>query len=162
MKKSVNSCLCAFCAILLVGCATIPNGGYYGNVDKLGIPGPVLGEVQVGEGMLVQTIKIDKENEINIQINEDKDEYDQLLFDNILTIGKFSTLLGSGFTGKENIYYQKRISESGKDVFGVNDRQFLVTWECDLKDARTYLLSDHYKVTVCELFPLLKADPANE
>lgn len=162
MKTYMNVCICALCAVLLSACATVPNGGYHGPVKQLGIPGPILGTVQVGEGLLVQTVKVDDNTELNIQINEDKVESDPLLFDNVLTIGSFSRIVGSGFSKKKNIYYQKRIDDSGRDSFTLNTRTFLVTWKCDDKDARTYLVSDHYAVDVRELFPLIRYDaPAN-
>ncbi len=155
MKIYMNVCICALSSIFLSACATVPNGGYHGTVKTLGIPGPILGAVQVGEGLLVQTIKVDDNTELNIQINEDKVESDPLLFDNVLTIGKFSKIVGSGFSKNKNIYYQKRIHDSGKDSFMLNTRTFLVTWKCDEKDARTYPVSDHYAVDVRELFPLI-------
>ena len=63
---------------------------------------------------------------------------------------------------KKNIYYQKRIHDSGKDSFMLNARTFLVTWKCDEKDARTHLVSDHYAVNIRELFPLITDEaPAN-
>ncbi len=103
--------------------------------------------------MLVETINIDSGTEINIQINKNEDESDPLLFDNVLTIGRFSRLLGSGFTGRENIYYEKRINDSGKDIFEISGRKFVVKWKCDYRDARTYLVSDHFEVTLQELLP---------
>ena len=149
--------------LFLCSCATIPNGGFYGDISNVGKPGPILGRVQVGEGLLVETIKIDADTEINIQINEDEvGDNESLLFDNVLTIGKFSKWLGSGFTSKENIYYEKRIHDSGKDIFEVNGRQFVVKWKCDYTDARTYLVSDHYEVTVQELFTGEEKKPADE
>jgi len=160
MKRRYSILLCVLCAGLVAGCTTIPNGGFYGDVNRVGKPGSVIGTVQVGEGMLVQTLTIDSETEINIQINEDRTDDDPLLFDNVLTIGKFSEWLGSGFTRKENIYYQKRVYDSGQDIFEVKGRKFLVTWKCDYRDARTYLVSDHYTVSVQELLPLDGAAPA--
>lgn len=158
MKAITTACLMAICVALLSSCAIIPNGGYSDPVKTLGIPGPVLGTVQVGEGLLVQTVMIDDHTALNIQINEDKVANDPLLFDNVLTIGKFSKVLGSGFSKKKDIVYRKRIHESGKDSFALNDRKYLVTWECNYKDARTYLVPDHYTVAISQLFPILKAE----
>ena len=155
MKMTFTLCFCALCCLFLTACASVPNGGFYGDVTKAGNTGPVLGVVQVGEGMLVRNIKLKPATEINIQINED----DPLLFENVLTIGKFSELLGSGFTKKENIYYEKRIHNSGKDFFAVKGKTYLVEWKCDYKDARTHLVSDHYTVTVREFTPLRASPP---
>jgi hypothetical protein len=158
MKSHVSRIAPILCALsaasLLAGCATIPNGGIYGPISGIADPGPVLGTVQVGEGMLVQTIQLVPGKNVNIQINKDEPPTDEhLLFENVLTIGQFSRILGSGFTGKKNIYYQKRIHDSGRDFFKAHGNTYLVSWKCDHKDARTYLVSDHYTVTIQKVIP---------
>ena len=55
----------------LVGCATIPNGGYHGDISQLGIAGDVLATVNLGEGLLVGTANLDKNRSVNLQINKE-------------------------------------------------------------------------------------------
>lgn len=138
--------------LAVIGCATIPNGGHYGDISKLGTPGPVLGQVEISEGMLVDTIHLDDSTSVNIQINEDKPSYSkQPLYENVLTIGKFSKLIGSGFTKKENIYYRKRIYYNGQDVFELNGRHYLVSWNLNYRNPLTYVVADTYTFTIQEL-----------
>ncbi len=123
----IGSVFCLFGA----GCATIPNGGYSGNLSELGAPGRVLGRVEVAEGMLVETVSLGAGKSVNIQINRDKPpSKEYFLHDNVLTIGRFSKVFGSGFTKKKNIYYRKRIFDRGTDVFDVDGRKYLVNWNC--------------------------------
>ena len=51
----IKRILVMIAALALAGCATIPTGGYYGDISKLGTPGEIFGTVQVGEGLLVVT-----------------------------------------------------------------------------------------------------------
>lgn len=138
--------------ILMTGCAAVPTGGYYGDVSELGTPGVVLARLEVGEGMLVETVALDDGQTVNLQINKEDVPEGEALYPRVLTIGKFSTILGSGFTGKENIFYRKRIGDQGKDVFEVNGKHYLVTWECNYRNPLTYTVADYYTVTIQRLY----------
>ncbi len=145
-----------FIIMLMVGsagCTTIPNGGYHGDISKLGILGDVLATVRLGEGLLVGTAQLDNNRFVNLQINkEDIPNYagtksDPFFYARTLTIGKFSKVLGSGFTRRENIYYRKRIWYNGKDVFEVDGNRYLVEWYYNYKDSLTYIIADMYTIT---------------
>ena len=138
--------------VLTTGCATVPTGGYYGDVSELGTPGTVLARMEIGEGMLVETAALDDGRTINLQINKEDVPTGEALYPRVLTIGKFSTLLGSGFTGRENIYYRKRIGDQGKDVFEVDGRRYLVTWNCNYRNPLTYAVADYYTVAIQRLY----------
>ena len=138
--------------VLTTGCATVPTGGYYGDVSELGTPGTVLARMEIGEGMLVETAALDDGRTINLQINKEDVPTGEALYPRGLTIGKFSTLLGSGFTGRENIYYRKRIGDQGKDVFEVDGRRYLVIWRCNYRNPLTYAVADYYTVTIQRLY----------
>jgi hypothetical protein len=138
----------AMSSLLLAGCASVPNGGYHGDILELGTPGDILAEVRLGEGLLVKTAQLGNDRSVNLQINkEDLPQSDPLYYARTLTIGKFSKIWGSGFTRKENIYYRKRIWYCGKDVFEVDGDQYLVEWQCNYRDPLTYVLADMYTIT---------------
>jgi len=139
-------------SVLVAGCATIPTGGYYGDVSEIGTPGEVLGKRELGEGMQVATVRLENGQTINMQINEEDVPAGEALYSHVLTIGKFSAILGSGFTGKENIYYRKRIGADGKDIFKVGGRNYLVTWDCNYRNPLTWLVADFYTVTIQRLY----------
>ncbi|MFC1498365.1 hypothetical protein ACFLS1_07860 [Verrucomicrobiota bacterium] len=131
----------------LAGCATIPNGGYHGDISKLGTPGDVLATIRLGEGLLVETAQLDNNRSVNLQINkENVPETDPLYYARTLTIGKFSKIFGSGFTKRKNLYYQKRIWYNGKDVFEIDGDRYLVEWRCNYKDPLTYIITDMYVI----------------
>ncbi|MDH4316927.1 MAG: hypothetical protein OEV64_00930 [Desulfobulbaceae bacterium] len=130
------------------GCAPVPNGGYYGDISRLGSVGMVLDTVRVGKGLLVETAHLDKNRTVNLQINEEEvPQTEPHLYSRTLTIGKFSKIWGSGFSGPKNIYYRKRIWYNGRDVFDIEGNRYLVEWQCDYRDPITYLLDDMYTVT---------------
>lgn len=139
-------------AVLAAGCATVPTGGYYGDIAELGTPGVILARLEIGEGMLVETAALDDGRTINLQINKEDVPKGEALYPRALTIGKFSTLLGSGFTGSENIYYRKRIGDQGQDVFDVDGRRYLVIWRCNYRNPLTYAVADYYTVTIQRLY----------
>lgn len=139
-------------AVLSAGCAAIPTGGYYGDISELGTPGVVLARLEIGQGMLVETVTLDEGRTINLQINKADVPEGEALYPRVLTIGKFSTILGSGFTGKNNIYYRKRIGHQGRDVFEADGKRYLVAWECDFHNPLTYMAADYFTVTVQRLY----------
>ena len=142
----------ALLVILAAGCATIPTGGYHGDVRELGTPGDILAKLEIGEGMLVESVTLEDGQTINLQINKADVPEGKALYPRVLTIGNFSTILGSGFASKENIFYRKRIGLQGKDVFKVNGKRYLVSWECSYRNPLTYMVADYYTVTVQRLF----------
>lgn len=145
--------VCLFC-LAVTGCTTIPNGGYYGDISQLGSPGPVLGAVEVSEGMLVETIALGGDKSVNIQINKDRPTDPELpLYDDVLTIGNFSKVIGSGFTGSKNIYYQKRIYDDGSDVFELDGNRYLVTWKCTFRSPLIEPVARRHERTVAYLAP---------
>lgn len=140
-------------AMVVAGCASIPTGGYYGDISKLGTPGPVLTTVNVGEGLLVKTLHLDEGRSVNMQITHQDVPPGKAGFRHVMTIGRFSKVLGSGFTSRKNIHYEKRIDYRGKDVFEVDGARYLVTWACDWKNPVTYAVANVFKVTVQRLSP---------
>ena len=102
--------------------------------------------------MLVETVTLDDGQTVNLQINEEDVPKGEALYPRTLTIGKFSTILGSGFASKENIYYRKRIGNQGKDVFEVAGKRYLVSWECNYSNPLTYMVADFYTVTIQRLY----------
>lgn len=140
--------------LLAAGCGTIPTGGYHGNLSDLGVAGPVLTTVSVGEGLVVRTLVLDEGRSANIQITHQDVQAGKAGFRHVMTIGKFSKVLGSGFTSRKNIYYEKRIDYNGRDVFEVAGNRYLVTWECDWKNPVTYAVANVFNVRVQRLvFP---------
>ena len=143
----------ALLAAVVAGCASVPTGGYHGDISKLGTPGPVLTTVDVGEGLLVRTLGLDEGRRVNIQITHQDVPQGQAGFRHVMTIGRFSKVLGSGFARRKNIYYEKRIDFRGKDVFEVDGTRYLVTWACDWKNPVTYAIANMFKVSVQRLTP---------
>ena len=132
----------------LAGCASIPNGGYHGDISKLGTPGGVLATVRLGEGLLVGTAQLDNNHSVNLQLNkEDVPQSNPLYYARTLTIGKFSKIWGSGFSRRKNIFYQKRVWYNGKDIFEIDGDRYLVEWRCNYKDPLTYIIADMYIIT---------------
>ena len=87
------------------------------------------GTVRIVEGGLVESMVFDGGTTLNIQITqEDVPEYDYL-DQHILTIGKFSPVIGSGFTKRSNIYYESPIGSHGNDAFMVDRETFRVFWK---------------------------------
>lgn len=136
----------------MAGCAAVPTGGYYGDVSELGTPGVVLARRDIGQGMLVETVTLDDGATVNLQINKEDVPQGEALYPRVLTIGKFSTILGSGFTSRDNIYYRKRIDHQGKDFFELNGKRYLVTWDCNYRNPLTYMVADYYTVTIQRLY----------
>ena len=133
---------------LLCGCSTIPNGGHPGDLSKYGKPGPVLDTVHIGRGMLVEDLRLGTNGTIQAQVSkaEIEDYQDPLLHEQILTIGHFNKVTGSGFAKKENIYYRKRIWHDGQDVFSIGNATYLVKWKP--KTPNTLVAIDTYILTV--------------
>lgn len=151
MKRLIISILLVLCA----GCATIPNGGYAGDISELGVPGDLLCVVNLGEGLLVGTAQLGNGRAVNLQITkEDVPKTDSTYYARTLTIGNFSKIIGSGFTKKENIYYRKRIWYSGKDVFEIDGDKYLVEWHCDFSNPLTYSVADMFRLTFRPIAPL--------
>lgn len=147
-------------AALVAGCATVPTGGYYGDVSELGTPGEVLAKISIGEGLLVETVSLDGGRTVNLQINREEVPKGEALSPDVLTIGKFSTILGSGFTGRDNIYFRKRIGFQGQDVFEVDGRNYLVTWHCNYRNPLTWVVADIYTITIQRLYRQEEMTPA--
>ncbi|MEW6078803.1 MAG: hypothetical protein AB1724_13385 [Thermodesulfobacteriota bacterium] len=146
---------------LASGCATAPStGGWHGDVSRLGTPGEVLAEINVGEGMLVETVPLDEGRPINLQINKKEVPKHKPLYPRVLTIGRFSTVLGSGFARPENIYYSKRIDYQGRDYFETDGRRYLVTWRCDHRHRPADPDPDIYSVRIQRLYPPAESPPA--
>lgn len=81
------------------------------------------------EGGLVETVSFDRGPTFNIQITPDNvPEYDYYYYP-VLTIGKFSTWLGSGFTSSSNIYYEALIGPQGSDTFEFNHVLYTIYWQ---------------------------------
>lgn len=87
------------------------------------------------------------------------------LHDDVLTIGNFSKVIGSGFTSSKNIYYQKRIYDDGSDVFELDGSNYLATWKCTFRNPEIKPLThkrrhswrrlppDRYTIMIQELKP---------
>jgi len=128
-------------ALSLSGCAVleVPHGGS--------------GRVRIVEGGLVETIMFESGATLNMQITrEDSGEYSPLAW-HVLTIGKFSPVIGSGFTRRSNIYYEATIGPYGEDAFWVGDDLYHVNWqEIDIIPAVHYPLGV-FSVTVEKAAP---------
>lgn len=103
--------------LFLQGCAThyVSQGG---NVT-----------VTIVEGGLVETISFDRGPTFNIQITPDNDPENDYFYYPVLTIGKFSPWLGSGFTRSSNIYYEAPIGQYGRDTFEFSRTLYNVYWQ---------------------------------
>ena len=141
--------------LCMVGCATIPNGGFVGDVSKYGlVPGEEVDSIRLGKGMLVEDVMLEPDLVIQAQISRDENESyeDPTQFEQILTLGRFSKLLGSGFAGKDKIVYRKRIWHDGRDIFEVDGRKYLVEWTLNYRDPITYLVTDMYTLSFRPLY----------
>jgi hypothetical protein len=155
--------LIAVIPLILSGCSTIPNGGFVGDVSKMGlVPGVELDTIRLGKGLLVQDVMLDPDLVVQAQISKDElEKYeDQTQFEQILTIGRFSKILGSGFAKKKDIFYRKRIWHSGRDIFEVDGGRYLVEWTLNVNDPITYLVADMYTLTFRPLHERAPESPA--
>jgi hypothetical protein len=106
------------CVIMAVaGCAT-----------PVRVPRAGSGTVEVTEGGLVETLIFDSGHTLNLQVTELDVPVGKALFPHVLAIGKFSEVLGSGFTKRANIYYESRIGGRGNDAFAVDGISYSVSW----------------------------------
>ena len=86
------------------------------------------GTVTIVEGGLVETMVFDGGATLNIQITKEHEPEYEYLFQHVLTIGRFSPLIGSGFTKRSNIYYESTIEPHGEDAFVVDREKYHVIW----------------------------------
>jgi hypothetical protein len=121
--------------LVFAGCAShtipdhrgvAPNGapvpGYYGQT------------VRVVTGGLVETIELDEDRPLNLQINVEDLRPGEVGFPHQLTIGRFSRWLGSGFAHGQDIYYQRSIDTEGVDTFQVDGITHYVRWTMTSSD----------------------------
>lgn len=102
--------------INLTGCTTM-------NVQQGGST-----TLRIVEGGLVESLAFGGSTSLNIQITrENMPEY-KCLDPDILTIGRFSPVLGSGFSSRSDIYYESPINTFGEDIFMVGQEQYRVIW----------------------------------
>ncbi len=111
------SIVCILLSVVLSGCTTVM------------VPHGERGTVKIVEGGLVETISFEDGPTFNIQITEKEVPEGTFHFPHVLTIGKFSTLVGSGFTKRSNIYYESRIGPRGHDTFEVGKGKYRVGWK---------------------------------
>ena len=141
--------------VVLTGCGTIPNGGFYTDNPEHGTPGPVLSTITLGRGLLVQDAQLDNGRVVQAQISRDEVEsyQDQTLYEQVLTIGHFSKVIGSGFSKKKDIFYRKRIWRNGRDVFYLDGAPYLVEWRLNYKHPITYIVDDMYTLDFRSFLP---------
>lgn len=104
-------------SLLLFGCSTL-------HVPRYGSA-----SVTIVEGGLVETILFDGGEELNMQITEEHMPEDAFFERNVLTIGRFSPIFGSGFTTRSNIYYESTIGDHGQAAFTAGNMQYEVRWQ---------------------------------
>jgi len=137
--KMLSLLLIALSAALLLslnGCASlsVPPGGS--------------GNVVIVEGGLVETMVFSGKTTLNIQITSEHEPQYEYLVMPVLTIGRYSPVIGSGFTSRENIYYESTIGASGTDFFEVGPESYRVQWEeIDVLPGRRHPVSV-FSVTV--------------
>jgi hypothetical protein len=134
--------------LVLAGCMTltVPQGGE--------------GTVRVVVGGFVETIEFVDGPTFNIQINDEDVPEGEALFPHELTIGKFSKVIGSGFTKRSNIYYRERIDYySGNDTFSADGGEYRVSWKRNEWDVFAH--TNIYYVTVEQVQPA-DEDPADK
>lgn len=127
----------------LTGCLTLAFAGCASHAipDQRGVApngAPVPGyrgqTVRVVTGGLVETIALDEDRPLNLQINLEDLRPGEADSPHLLTIGRFSKWLGSGFAHRQDIYYRKRIDTEGADTFQVDGITHYVRWtmtSCD-------------------------------
>jgi len=122
-------------ALAFAGCAsnTIPDDrGVAPNGAS--VPGYHGQTVRVVTGGLVETITLDEDRPLNLQINVEDLRPGEAGFPHQLTIGRFSKWLGSGFAHGQDIYYRKRIDTEGADTFQVDGITHYVRWTMTSRD----------------------------
>ena len=141
MHRRIHSrCVVTLAGMLLMvvssGCAmlTVPAGG--------------AGTVTILQDGFVETIAFEGGPKLNIQINDEEVPEGEALFPHELTIGKFSPVIGSGFTKRENIYYRERIDHHGSDTFEVDGETFRVRWESECWHVVTTSDASVFRVTI--------------
>jgi hypothetical protein len=128
---------CAFLPLSLSGCTS------------LSVPQNGSGTVKIIEGGLVETMVFDGRVTLNIQITkEHKPKYEHPV-QHVLTIGKFSPIIGSGFTKRSNIYYESKIGLHGQDTFEVDRKKYHVLWrEVDVIPGPKHSVTSVFSVTI--------------
>ncbi len=114
--------------------------------------------IRVLRNGFVETVELESGVEVNIQINEkDPNPLNKSYptpeesADQDMTIGKFSKVIGSGFSKKKNIYFRKGIYNSGSDYFTVDDVKYKVEWDLDYWAFMSWFVNDVYDVTFYKL-----------
>ena len=110
--------------------------------------------IRVLRNGLVETVELEPGVTVNIQINEKESNPLNKSYptpeesaDQDMTIGKFSKVIGSGFSKKKNIYFRKGIYNSGSDYFTVSNKKYKVSWELDYWAFMSWFINDVYDVT---------------
>jgi hypothetical protein len=131
----------AFLTILLTGCSAL-------HVPRYGSA-----TVTLIEGGMVETIVFDGGEVINMQITEEHMPENKYYIRNVLTIGEFSPIIGSGFTRRSNIYYESTIEDQGQAVFTAGKMmQYDVRWqEVDVITSHKNNMTSVYSVIVRQL-----------
>jgi hypothetical protein len=121
MNKRILHCLriaavCLVPILMATGCATVV------------VPEGCTGTVGLMTGGFVETMQFANGRTFNIQVTEDELPEGEVGYPHVLTIGRYSTLMGSGFAVRSNIYYEARIGPYGSDTFSVADEEYRVQW----------------------------------
>jgi hypothetical protein len=86
------------------------------------------GNVTVVAGGLVESIAFANGITLNIQITREHLPEKGYLGQHILTIGRFSPIIGSGFAKRSNIYYEAPIWAYGEDDFMAGSDMYRIFW----------------------------------
>lgn len=130
----------AFLAVSLLGCSSL-------HVPRYGS-----GTVEIIEGGLVETIEFEGGESLNIQITKEHVPGYKYLAQHVLTIGKFSPIIGSGFSRRSNIYYESIIGDQGHDTFNAGNIQYNVLWkEIEVIPGHKNNTTSIYSVTIKQL-----------
>ncbi len=140
--------LCVSGALAGSGCRAIavPEGG--------------TGSAGMLTGGFVETMRFANGRTLNMQVTEEEVPVGEAGFPHVLTIGRFSPLIGSGFSARRNIYYQEQIGSRGSDTFKVEGEEYRVRWYSSnymsvLDPERTI-----FDITIEEVLPA--AQPSSE
>lgn len=149
VKRSPVLILVFFIALFLSGCAASLQNAPSANDAQINaaLKNPARVNHQVTKGGFVETFNLDAGQYVDVQINKyqhssNSHAYspDNFGYEQTLTVGHFSKVLGSGFSKKSNIFFKKKIRSSGQDTFRLGEMIYRVTWY--LVDARYFGVYD--------------------
>jgi hypothetical protein len=138
--------------MLAAGCATTGRDGRRRD-PVAGATGALLGRVQLAEGMLTELIDLAPGRSVRLQVTTEPASPGRGHRPSLLTIGRFSPILGSGFTRRKNIFFKSRLGAYGSDIFNVDGVPYHVNWKWEFPHPVTVLVSNLYTIEIHEWIP---------